>query len=31
LRRRTKPQWFRVSVLVVLALGGIDMLRRALF
>jgi uncharacterized protein len=31
LRRRTKPQWFRVAVLVVLALGGIDMLRRALF
>jgi uncharacterized membrane protein YfcA len=31
LRRRTKPQWFRVGVLVVLALGGLDMLRRALF
>jgi uncharacterized protein len=31
LRRRTKPQWFRAAVLVVLALGGLDMLRRALF
>ena len=31
LRRRTKPQWFRVAVLVVLAAGGVDMLRRALF
>ena len=31
LRRRTKPQWFRIGVLVVLALGGLDMLRRALF
>jgi uncharacterized membrane protein YfcA len=31
LRRRTRPQWFRIGVLVVLALGGIDMLRRALF
>ena len=31
LRRRTKPQWFRIAVLVVLALGGVDMLRRALF
>jgi uncharacterized membrane protein YfcA len=31
LRRRTKPQWFRLSVLVVLAVGGLDMLRRALF
>jgi len=31
LRRRTKPQWFRVGVLVVLALGGLDMLLRALF
>jgi uncharacterized membrane protein YfcA len=31
LRRRTKPQWFRVAVLVVLALGGVDMLRRAFF
>jgi uncharacterized protein len=31
LRRRTKPEWFRVAVLVVLALGGIDMLRRAWF
>jgi len=30
LRRRTKPQWFRVAVLVVLALGGLDMLRRGL-
>jgi len=31
LRRRTKPQWFRAAVLAVLALGGLDMLRRALF
>jgi uncharacterized protein len=31
LRRRTKPQWFRIAVLIVLALGGLDMLRRALF
>jgi uncharacterized membrane protein YfcA len=31
LRRRTKPQWFRIAVLVVLAAGGLDMLRRALF
>ena len=31
LRRRTKPEWFRIAVLVVLALGGIDMLRRAFF
>jgi uncharacterized protein len=30
LRRRTKPQWFRIAVLIVLALGGLDMLRRAL-
>jgi uncharacterized protein len=30
LRRRTKPQWFRIAVLVVLAFGGLDMLRRAL-
>jgi uncharacterized membrane protein YfcA len=30
LRRRTKPRWFRIFVLVVLALGGLDMLRRAL-
>ena len=30
LRRRTKPQWFRIAVLVVLAAGGLDMLRRAL-
>jgi uncharacterized protein len=30
LRRRTKPQWFRIAVLVVLALGGLDMLRRGL-
>jgi uncharacterized membrane protein YfcA len=29
LRRRTKPQWFRIAVLAVLALGGLDMLRRA--
>ena len=29
LRRRTKPQWFRLAVLLVLALGGLDMLRRA--
>lgn len=31
LRRRTKPQWFRIAVLVVLAAGGLDMLRRAVF
>lgn len=31
LRRRIKPDWFRIAVLVVLALGGIDMLRKALF
>ena len=31
LRRRTKPNWFRIAVLVVLALGGLDMLRRGLF
>jgi uncharacterized membrane protein YfcA len=31
LRRRTKPQWFRIAVLIVLAAGGLDMLRRALF
>jgi uncharacterized membrane protein YfcA len=31
LRRRTKPRWFRIFVLIVLALGGLDMLRRALF
>jgi uncharacterized protein len=31
LRRRTKPEWFRIAVLVVLALGGLDMLRRAFF
>jgi len=31
LRRRTHPRWFRIAVLVVLALGGLDMLRRALF
>jgi uncharacterized membrane protein YfcA len=31
LRRRTQPEWFRIAVLVVLALGGVDMLRRALF
>jgi uncharacterized protein len=30
LRRRTKPEWFRIAVLTVLALGGLDMLRRAL-
>jgi uncharacterized membrane protein YfcA len=30
LRRRAKPQWFRIAVLTVLALGGLDMLRRAL-
>jgi uncharacterized membrane protein YfcA len=30
LRRRTRPQWFRIAVLVVLAAGGMDMLRRAL-
>jgi uncharacterized membrane protein YfcA len=30
LRRRTKPNWFRISVLLVLAAGGLDMLRRAL-
>lgn len=30
LRRRTKPQWFRIAVLLVLATGGLDMLRRAL-
>jgi uncharacterized membrane protein YfcA len=30
LRRRTKPQWFRIGVLIVLAAGGFDMLRRAL-
>jgi len=30
LRRRTKPRWFRISVLIVLAAGGVDMLRRAL-
>ena len=29
LRRRSKPQWFRIAVLVVLALGELDM-RRAL-
>jgi uncharacterized protein len=31
LRRRTKPRWFRIAVLLVLATGGLDMLRRALF
>jgi uncharacterized protein len=31
LRRRTRPQWFRIAVLAVLALGGLDMLRRALW
>jgi hypothetical protein len=31
LRRRTKPEWFRILVLVVLALGGLDMLRRGWF
>ena len=31
LRRRAKPEWFRIAVLSVLALGGLDMLRRALF
>jgi uncharacterized protein len=31
LRRRTRPAWFRIAVLVVLAAGGLDMLRRALF
>lgn len=31
LRRRIKPEWFRIAVLVVLAAGGLDMLRRALF
>jgi uncharacterized protein len=31
LRRRTKPAWFRIAVLLVLAAGGLDMLRRALF
>jgi uncharacterized membrane protein YfcA len=31
LRRRTKPQWFRIAVLIVLAAGGLDMLRRGLF
>src|ERR1700722_6986149 len=31
LRRRSKPQWFRIAVLVVLAAGGLDMLRRAFF
>jgi len=31
LRRRTQPNWFRIAVLVILALGGLDMLRRALF
>jgi uncharacterized membrane protein YfcA len=30
LRRRAKPQWFRIAVLTELALGGLDMLRRAL-
>jgi uncharacterized membrane protein YfcA len=30
LRRRTKPGWFRAAVLLVLAGGGLDMLRRAL-
>jgi hypothetical protein len=31
LRRRTKPHWFRIAVLIVLAAGGIDQLRRAWF
>jgi uncharacterized membrane protein YfcA len=31
LRRRTKPHWFRIAVLIVLSAGGLDMLRRALF
>jgi uncharacterized protein len=31
LRARTKPEMFRVLVLLVLALGGLDMLRRAWF
>jgi uncharacterized membrane protein YfcA len=31
LRRRTKPELFRVLVLLVLALGGLDMLRKAVF
>ena len=31
LRRRVKPAWFRLAVLLVLALGGLDMLRKALF
>ncbi|HTW54748.1 MAG TPA: TSUP family transporter, partial [Stellaceae bacterium] len=31
LRRRTRPAWFRAAVLIVLAAGGVDMLRRALF
>ena len=31
LRRRTQPNWFRIGVLVILALGGLDMLRRAVF
>jgi uncharacterized membrane protein YfcA len=31
LRRRTKPELFRILVLLVLALGGLDMLRKALF
>jgi uncharacterized membrane protein YfcA len=30
LRRRTQPRWFRLAVLVILALGGIDMLHRAI-
>jgi uncharacterized membrane protein YfcA len=31
LRRRLRPELFRVVVLLVLALGGVDMLRKALF
>ena len=30
LRGRIKPNWFRIAVLIVLALGGLDMLRKAL-
>jgi len=30
-RRRIKPQAFRALVLLVLAAGGLDMLRKALF
>ena len=31
LRRRISPAWFRLGVLAILAAGGLDMLRKALF